>query len=49
MKTDLVINGSIPFGELNDYAEMVLRSKEEVLKLFTDKGNEFVKSELVQI
>ena len=49
MKTDLVINGSIPFEELNDYANMVLRSKAEVLKLFTDKGNEFVKSEIGQI
>jgi hypothetical protein len=49
MKTDLVINGSIPFEELNDYADMVLRSKAEVLKLFTDKGNEFVKYELGQI
>lgn len=49
MKTDLVINGSIPFEELNDYADMVLRSKAEVIKLFTDKGNELVKSELGQI
>ena len=49
MKTDLVINGSIPFEELTDYANMVLRSKEEVLKLFIDKGNKFVKSELGQI
>lgn len=49
MKTDLVINGSIPFEELNDYADMVLRSKAEVFKLFIDKGNEFVKSELGQV
>lgn len=49
MKTDLVINGSIPLEELNDYANMVLRSKEEVLQLFRDKGNEFVRSELIQI
>lgn len=49
MKTDLVIYSSIPFEELNDYANMVLRSKAEVLKLFTDKGNNFVKSQLGQL
>lgn len=46
MKRDLLINGNIDIDNLTDYAEMVLRSKEEVLKLFIDKGNDFVKSEL---
>lgn len=46
MKRDLLINGSIPFEKLSDYSEMVLRSKEEVLQLFRDKGNTFVKSQL---
>ncbi|MDO6819497.1 Qat anti-phage system QueC-like protein QatC [Zobellia sp. 1_MG-2023] len=46
MKRDILINGSIPLENLEEYAEMVLRSKEEVLNLFRDKGNPFVKSEL---
>lgn len=46
MKRDLVVNGNIDLEELTNYAEMVLRSKEEVLNLFRDKGNEFVKSDL---
>lgn len=46
MKRDLLVNGNIEINELTDYAEMVLRSKQEVLKLFSDKGNIFIKSEL---
>ena len=46
MKRDILINGSIPLEKLEEYAKMVLRSKEEVLKLFKDKGNPFIKSEL---
>ncbi|WP_051604454.1 Qat anti-phage system QueC-like protein QatC [Flavobacterium sasangense] len=46
MKRDLLVNGNIDIDSLKDYAEMVLRSKAEVLKLFNDKGNRFVKSEL---
>jgi hypothetical protein len=46
MKRDILINGSIPLEKLEEYAVMVLRSKEEVLNLFRDKGNPFVKSEL---
>ncbi len=46
MKRDLLINGNIDIDNLTDYAEMVLRSKKEVLKLFIDKGNDFVKSKL---
>lgn len=46
MKRDLLVNGNIDIADLNEYAEMVLRSKLEVLKLFQDKGNIFVKSEL---
>lgn len=46
MKRDLVVNGSIEIDDLEQYAKMVLRSKEEVLQLFRDKGNRFVKSEL---
>lgn len=46
MKRDLLVNGNIDINNLTDYAEMVLRSKAEVLKLFNDKGNGFVKSEL---
>jgi len=46
MKRDLLVNGNIAIIDLEQYAIMVLRSKEEVLQLFTDKGNRFVKSEL---
>lgn len=46
MKRDLLVNGNIDIDNLTQYAEMVLRSKEEVLQLFRDKGNRFVKSEL---
>ncbi len=46
MKRDLLVNGNIDINSLTGYAEMVLRSKAEVLKLFNDKGNRFVKSEL---
>ncbi|MHA8059030.1 Qat anti-phage system QueC-like protein QatC [Aquirufa nivalisilvae] len=44
MKIDLIVNGNIDIDDLTKYAEMVLRSKDEVLKLFKDKGNSFVKS-----
>jgi len=46
MKRDILINGSVPFEDLEEYAEMVLRSKNEVLQLFKDKGNNFIKTEL---
>lgn len=46
MKRDLLVNGNIDIDSLTDYAEMVLRSKDEVQKLFRDKGSRFVKSEL---
>lgn len=46
MKRDLLVNGNIEIHNLSEYAEMVLRSKQEVLQLFSDKGNRFVKSEL---
>jgi len=46
MKRDLLVNGNIEIHNLTEYAEMVLRSKQEVLQLFNDKGSRFVKSEL---
>ncbi|MCZ2471214.1 hypothetical protein G9H62_00045 [Aquirufa ecclesiirivi] len=46
MKRDLLVNGNIDIDNLTKYAKMVLRSKAEVLKLFKDKGNAFVKSSL---
>jgi hypothetical protein len=46
MKRDLLVNGNIDIDNLTGYAEMVLRSKEEVLQLFRDKGNRFVKTQL---
>lgn len=46
MKRDLLVNGNIDINDLASYAEMVLRSKDEVLQLFRDKGNGFVKSQL---
>ena len=49
MKRDLLVNGSISLENLTEYSKMVLKSKDEVLQLFRDKGNEFVKSQLRQI
>ena len=46
MKRDLLVNGNIEIHNLTKYAKMVLKSKQEVLKLFSDKGNSFVKSQL---
>lgn len=46
MKRDILINGSVPFEDLEKYAKMVLRSKDEVLQLFEIKGNSFIKAEL---
>lgn len=46
MKRDLLVNGNIDIDSLTDYAEMVIRSKAEVLQLFNNKGSKFVKSEL---
>jgi len=46
MKRDILVNGSIPLNELDLYARMVLRSRDEVKQLFVDKGNEFIKAEL---
>lgn len=47
MKRDILINGNIDVENLDDYARMVLRSKEEVLQLFRDKGGNFVKTKLI--
>ena len=46
MKRDILVNGNVPTNDLENYAEMVLRSKDEVLKLFKDKGNDFIKNEI---
>lgn len=46
MKRDLLVNGNIDIDNLANYAEMVLRSIAEVLQLFRDKGNRFVKTQL---
>ncbi|WP_298247256.1 Qat anti-phage system QueC-like protein QatC [uncultured Christiangramia sp.] len=46
MKRDILVNGNVPTNDLENYAEMVLRSKDEVLKLFRDKGNDFIKNEI---
>lgn len=46
MKRDILVNGNIDVNDLEKYAKMVLRSKKEVLRLFKNKGNTFVKSKL---
>lgn len=48
MMRDLLVNGSIEFEKLESFADMVLRSREEVLQLFRDKAkkNKFLKSQL---
>lgn len=44
IKRGLLVNGNIEIHNLTEYAEMVLRSKQEVLLLFRNKGNKFIKS-----
>jgi len=46
IKRDLVVNGSLPLDKLNNYAGVVVRSRIEVLKWFSDKGNSYIKAEL---
>lgn len=49
MERDLLVNGNIPIKNLTEYSKMVLKSQKEVLQLFNDKGNNFVKSRLTKI
>ena len=44
IKRGLLVNGNIELHNLTEYAEMILRSKQEVLLLFRNKGNKFIKS-----
>ena len=44
IKRGLLVSGNIELHNLTEYAEMVLRSKQEVLLLFRNKGNKFIKS-----
>ncbi len=46
IKRDLIVNGSLPFDKLNDYAGVVSRSRIEILRWLSDKGNSYIKSEL---
>lgn len=46
IKRDLLVNGSLPIDELDNYANVVVRSRTELLKWFSDKGNLYVKNEL---
>jgi hypothetical protein len=46
IKRDLVVNGSLPLNELDNYANVVMRSRTELLKWFSDKGNAYIKKEL---
>ena len=46
IKRDLLVNGSLPLNDLDNYAGVVIRSRIELLKWFSDKGNDFVKKEL---
>lgn len=46
IKRDLVVNGSLPLNELDNYADVVIRSRTELLKWFSDKGNTYIKTEL---
>jgi hypothetical protein len=46
IKRDLVVNGSLPFDKLEDFAQVIVRSRAELLKWFSDKGNTFIKNEL---
>jgi hypothetical protein len=46
IKRDLLVNGSLPLNELDDYANVVSRSRTELLKWISDKGNSYIKTEL---
>ncbi|MBK8786978.1 MAG: hypothetical protein IPN43_10920 [Chitinophagaceae bacterium] len=46
VKRDLLVNGSLPLDGLDNFADVVLRSRTELFKWFADKGNDFVKRQL---
>lgn len=46
IKRDLLVNGSLNFDLLGDYAEVVINSRKEILKWISDKGNRYIKTEL---
>ncbi len=46
IKRGLLVNGSLNQDVLEDYAEVVIRSRRELLKWFSDKGNSYIKGEL---
>lgn len=43
IKRDLITNSSLSINGLDDYAELILRSREEVKKWIKDKGNNKIK------
>ena len=46
IKRDLLVNGSLPLNQLKDYADVIINSRTEILKWFSDKGNSYIKKEL---
>lgn len=42
IKRDLIVNGSLPAAQLNDYARVVQRSRQELIQWLTAKGNAYI-------
>lgn len=46
IKRGLLVNGSLPLERLNDYSDVILRSRYEMLNWFRTKGSREIKSKL---
>lgn len=43
IEANLLCNGSLPLNELSNYADVVVRVREELKQWIEDKGNEEIK------
>lgn len=46
IKRDLIVSGSLPFENGDAFADVIFRSRLELLKWLGDKGNDFIRTEL---
>ena len=46
IKRDLLVNGSINFDDLDNYANLVTNSRRELIQWLSEKGNDFIKKQL---
>lgn len=46
IKRNLLVNGSIPQDQLNNYANVIIRSRVEILSWINSKGNQRIKNDL---